>query len=210
MRKEIISPAVRVKIPETPFSWIDANCTADGINFVDRMENTFQCTENISFWTDGITNGKIILDQSLINSEFFSMSICFSGDEAYPLFFGNSENNGVWLEITNGTYRFRSSAGTIFSQPFEKKFTFALAKNNSKYRFFHNGNYVMEAVLNIITANNTTIQSGSNDKLINLFMYKRALSDSEIESLYSVDFQSSKGLDHLGFQNSIQSFSMGI
>ena len=134
------------------------------------------------------------------------MSFCFSGKEQYPLFFGNNEENGIWLEIVTGAYRFRNNTGTVFSQSFENKFTFALIKSNSQYRFFHNGDYVTEAVLNTVTSNNMTIRSGSNDRLVNLFMYKRVLSEAEISALYSVDFQSSKGLDHLGFRNSIQSF----
>lgn len=206
MRKEIISPAIKPVIPENPFSWIDANCTADGTNFVDRTENTFLCNEDISFWTNGIANTEIQIDQSPINSEYFSMSFCFSGKEQYPLFFGDSENNGIWMEIVNNTYRFRNNTGTVFSQSFENEFTFALVKSYSQYRFFHNGNYVTETVLNTVTSNNMKICSGKNDRLINLFMYKRVLSDKEIFNLYSVNFQSSKGLDYLGFRNSIQSF----
>lgn len=206
MRKEIISPAIKPAVPENSFSWIDANCTADVGNFFDRTENTFQCNEDINFWTNGIANCEIQIDQSPINSEYFSMSFCFSGKEQYPLFFGDSENNGIWMEIVNNTYRFRNNTGTVFSHSFENKFTFALIKSNSQYRFFHNGDYVTEAVLNTVTSNNMTIRSGSNDRLINLFMYKRVLSEAEISALYSVDFQSSKGLDHLGFRNSIQSF----
>ena len=210
MRKEISSPAIKPVIPEAPFSWIDVNCNASGNSFVDRMGNTFQCNEEIGFWTNGITNATLRLDQSPINSELFSLSLCFSGKEPYPLFFGNSEESGVWLEIANGVYRFRNNAGILFSHSFENKFTFALVKENSQCRFFHNGNYITGAALNTVTSNNMTIRSGLNDRLVNLFMYKRAVTDMEISALYSVDFQSSKGLDHLGFQNSIQSFSMEI
>lgn len=210
MRKEISSPAIRVEIPENPFSYIDCKCIADNKHFVDKMGNTFNCENGINFWTDGIAGGKISLDQSPINSELFSLSICFSGGTKYPVVFGDIETNGIWIEIRNNFYLLRNNMGTMFSQEFKNKFTFAFTKNGSHYLFFNDGILSGESFFSTKTTNVTTIQANSNDRLINLIMYNRLLSDLEVKDLYLLDFKSSSGIDHLGFKNSVQSFSMEI
>ena len=210
MRTEISSPTIATKIPEDPFIWIDYRSESDGDNFVDSTGNTFKCTNNIEFWTNGITNGSIFIDKSAINIDIFSFSFCFSGNTKYPLIFGDILDNGAWIEIKDSSYKFCNNSGVFFSNTFEKKFTFSFTKNNSKYRFFHNGSYSKDYNLDLVTPDNTKIQINSGDRLINLFMYNRILLDSEINDLYSIDFQTSKGLDHLGFRNNIQSFSMEI
>lgn len=200
-------------MPPDPFSHIDSNCVASDGNFVDGAGNTFRCSEGLEFWTDGISSGTIRLDQSPVNSVNFSMSVrlsCPGSALRVPVAFGDSMENGVWLETQAEVFRFRSNAGVLFSGTAETAFTFGLTKSGSIFRFFHQGIPVAERTSELVTENQTTISLGGDDRLDNLLFYKRTLSDQEMNDLYSLDFRSSTGLDHLGFLNSTQSFSMEI
>lgn len=208
MKRAIISSAIKTEIPESPLFWIDSSCQTDGENFKDRVGKSFTCTEELAFWTDGVSNGVITGDSSPINEESCSVSLCFSGKAKTPLLFGNGNADGVWLEISNSAYDFRTNAGSFFHQAFDGKFTFAFVKSKNKYRFFHDGAFVSETTLNQTTAEKTAISIGESDKLVNLFVYDKALSDAEIKSLYLSDFQSSTGFDHLGYRTSSQEFSL--
>lgn len=207
MRKEIISPEVETRIPDAPSCRIDSGCSADGTRFADRVGNTFDCGSGISFWTDGISDGVLVLDRSPINAERFSMSICFTGRTRYPLVFGDRLTGGLWLELDDAAYRFSSGEGTMFSHPREEHFTFALTKDGSRYRFFHDGVGVSESSCAYATTGRTTVTIDSGARLVNLLMYDRILSDAEVADLYRCDFRGSLGLDHLGFRNTVQSFN---
>ena len=211
MRREINSPAIRVQIPDDPFMHIDFSCSAFDGSLIDKTGNTYSCSESIEFWTNGFSSGTVSLGRSPINSINFSMNFWMlsTGNALkYPLIMGNRSENGIWLECQGNSLRFKSNAGTLFSGIFEKSFTFGLTRSSTTLRFFLNGVFQQETMLNASTENSGEINIMSDDRMNHFLMYGKTLTDSAMSDLYSLTFQSSKGFDHLGYLNSIQSFSM--
>lgn len=211
MFKRISSSAERVLAPATPFAYIDESCISSSQNIVDNMGNTFSCTDALKHWTDGIASGSIYINQSLINETAFSLSVIFKSANAttrYPITFGSRSENGVWLEVGNGIFRFRSNAGTLFSGVFTDMFTFGVTKSGTTFRFYLNGVFVSETTQTVNTENEITITINDTDRINNILLYKRTLTDDEMKTAFKLYFTTSGGIDHYGYPNRQQELKL--
>lgn len=209
MLREIKSPAIKSDVPNDPYIHINNSCQAIESNLIDEVGNTYICSPEIEFWTDGISNTTINIGRSLINFTEFSLNIAFKpSSTALNKFIVFGSENGVWFETQNNTVRVRSNSGTFFSQSVSDYFSVGIVKNSLNLRFFVNGEFIQESNRPIQTENNTVINVGESDRFNHFVGYNRVLTDNEMRTLYYLNFKRSTGIDFLGYRNSSQAFEM--
>lgn len=212
MLKKIKSPALNAEIPVNPVIHIDSTCVSGESLLIDKTGNTYECSESISMWTDGISNGDIYIGLNLLNQPNSAMSFFFQSNKDIllrPLILGNRNNNGLWLEIQNGNYFWRRRSGVVSNGVFKAAGTFGIVRQYDLIRFYFDGSEVLETSFSLNTENSTSISIEENDKINNFFIYNRTLSAFEMNMLYLTNCRRIQGLDSLGYMNTTQQFSIG-
>lgn len=211
MRKEIKSPAIKTSVPYTPVINIDSYCAVNSGLFVDKQGNTYDCDETLSMWTDGISYGNIYIGRSFLNTP--NSTVCFTYKKAskaliYPVIFGNRSSNGFWLEIQRNNYRWRNNSGTILLGEICDKHHFGIVRIGTEVKFYIDGLLLLSRNLSINTENSTQLSIPDGDKINHFISYEQSLTEQEMYGLYLENAGRTKGLDRLGYMNTIQSFSI--
>ena len=211
MRKEIVSPARKIQIPDSPVLWLDNSCSYSDGNFIDKIGNLYSCSLEPTFWTDGFSSTTIRIGKSLFNNSFTSLSFWTkikNNSSRIIATFGNVSENGMWIETQENVLLVKDNSGILFSSSFEYSFTIGLTKENTIIRFYLNGVFQSELSHSISTENSTTISVSINDRINNFIAYEKTLTDSQMNDLHSLYIQSSSGVDRWGYITSKQTFSM--
>lgn len=213
MRKEIVSPAKRTVIPESPTVRFDNSCVFSDGNIVDKLGNTYSCSTEPFFWTDGFSSSQIGIGKSLINPSNCSFSFWSNiknNASRTIIVFGSKSENGLWIETQENILIVKNNSGVLFSNEFTESFTVGITKSNAILRFYLNGVFQGEIERSIYTENNTAISVSSEDRMNNFIAYEKTLTDSQMNDLHLLLIQGSSGVDRWGYITSKQTFSMEI
>lgn len=208
MLRKVKSPAVKANLPDSPIVHIDSFCVSREGLFVDKLGNTFDCDRSLSLWTDGISSGKIVIDQSFFNLTNFSISFNIksnSNSVIRPVIFGDRAANGFWLEVHGEMFLWRDNSGIVCNAAFDPVNTIGITRNNKTISFYKDGSTLITTQIYGDTENCTVFDMPDGCKINHIIIYARTLTDDEMMKLHNCNFQRSSGLDSLGYRNSSQS-----
>ena len=211
MRKEIISPAQIVQIPDSPILRLDNFCSYSDGNFVDKLGNLYSCATQPLFWSNGFSSAAISIGKSLLNHSNCSISFFIqirNNNSKIIVSFGNILENGLWVECKENILFVKDNSGVLFFSQIKKSLTLGFTKEGTIIRFYLNGVFQSELTRSINTENSTTITVASKDRMNNFIAYDKTLTDSQMNDLHLLFIQGSSGVDRWGYMTSKQTFSM--